>query len=211
MANLNKIKGEYDATFSLGHLCLAAMKLREHNLRPFSGVLDWVGSPTLSKVNLLLKNRFSGFMDIKNLKPIKYLSENDLYVYNPVYDIGINHDFKAHNNTLTHLGGYPEVREKYDRRIKRFLDKVKKSKRILFIRTEQSEASLDEIKELESILSEMVVNDFELLMVHHKNVNTMIDKESPLEKVTIVELPNKEIWKGNDIHWSHIFDGIKLV
>src|SRR5690606_10121964 len=144
------------------------MKLREHNLRPFSGVLDWVGSPTLSKVNLLLKNRFSGFMDIKNLKPIKYLSENDLYVYNPVYDIGINHDFKAHNNTLTHLGGYPEVREKYDRRIKRFLDKVKKSKRILFIRTEQSEASLDEIKELESILSEMVVNDFELLMVNHK-------------------------------------------
>jgi len=208
---LHKLKGTYDSIFSLGHLCLAAMQLRKFQLRPFSGVLDWVGSPQLSKVNLLIKNRFSDFLNINHLKPDRYLSPTDLYVHDFVYDIGFNHDFKTDKNTLTHLGGYSEVKAKYDRRINRFLEKMNTSKRILFIRTEATEAKFEDVKELETILSNMVAGDFHILLVHHKNISHMIEKPYPLSSVTLVELPNKEIWDENDPYWAKIFQGVSLM
>ncbi|WP_230136765.1 DUF1796 family putative cysteine peptidase, partial [Peribacillus frigoritolerans] len=87
-------------------------------------------------MNRLLQNQFADFLNPQNLKPIKYLSQLDLYVLDERYNIGFNHDFKTDKNTLTHLGGYPEVKEKYDRRIQRFLEKMTISQRILFVRTE---------------------------------------------------------------------------
>ncbi|MBY0090734.1 peptidase [Priestia aryabhattai] len=206
--SLENIKGNYDAIFSLGDLCLTAIQLRENNLRPFSGVLDWVASPSLETVNRLLQNRFSNFLDLSNLKPIKYVSEWDLFVLDEVNNIGFNHDFKTDKNTLTHLGGYPEVKEKYDRRIQRFLEKMSTSQRILFVRTE---ATLKEVQELESILSGMVKNDFRILVVNHTNVHDMTEKNWPLEKVCLVELPNNDIWNANNNYWKKIFEGIFLV
>lgn len=205
---LENIKGNYDAIFSLGDLCLTAIQLRENNLRPFSGVLDWVASPSLGTVNRLLQNRFSNFLDPSNLKPIKYVSQWDLFVLDEVNNIGFNHDFKTDKNTLTHLGGYPEVKEKYDRRIQRFLEKMSTSQRILFVRTE---ATLNEVQELESTLSGMVKNDFRILVVNHSNVNDMIEKNWPLEKVCVVELPNHDIWNANNNYWKKIFEGVSLV
>jgi len=205
---LENIKGNYDAIFSLGDLCLTAIQLRENNLRPFAGVLDWVASPSLGTVNRLLQNRFSNFLDPSNLKPIKYVSQWDLFVLDEVNNIGFNHDFKTDKNTLTHLGGYPEVKEKYDRRIQRFLEKMSTSQRILFVRTE---ATLNEVQELESTLSGMVKNDFRILVVNHSNVNDMIEKNWPLEKVCVVELPNHDIWNANNNYWKKIFEGVSLV
>ncbi|MFL0499089.1 DUF1796 family putative cysteine peptidase [Priestia megaterium] len=205
---LENIKGNYDAIFSLGDLCLTAIQLRENNLRPFAGVLDWVASPSLGTVNRLLQNRFSNFLDPSNLKPIKYVSQWDLFVLDEVNNIGFNHDFKTDKNTLTHLGGYPEVKEKYDRRIQRFLEKMSTSQRILFVRTE---ATLNEVQELESTLSGMIKNDFRILVVNHSNVNDMIEKNWPLEKVCVVELPNHDIWNANNNYWKKIFEGVSLV
>lgn len=205
--SLEDIKGTYDSTFSLGHLCLAAMQLRKFQLRPFSGVLDWVGSPSLDKVNQLLKQQFTDFLNPAHLKPMEYLSAVDVYVLDEAYNIGFNHDFKTDKNTLTHLGGLPEVKEKYNRRIKRFLEKMSTSERILFIRTE---GSFEEVQELESILSNMVKNDFRLLVVNHKDIDKMVEVDWPLEKTTVVELPNKEIWNENDPYWAKIFEGVVL-
>jgi len=70
--NLKDIKGQYDAVFSLGHLCLAAIQLRNNDLRPFAGPLDWVTTNSLSDLNRLLRNRFTGFMDSKNIRVIGY-------------------------------------------------------------------------------------------------------------------------------------------
>lgn len=204
---LENIKGAYDSTFSLGHLCLAAMQLRKFQLRPFSGVLDWVGSPDLTNVNRLLRQQFSDFLNPAHIKPIKYLSPEDVYVLDEVYNIGFNHDFKTDKNTLTHLGGFPEIKEKYDRRIKRFLEKMATSERILFIRTE---GSFEEVQELESILSNMVKNDFRLLVVNHKDIDKMVEVDWPLAKTTVVELPDKEIWNENDPYWEKIFEGVTL-
>ncbi|MDI3411920.1 DUF1796 family putative cysteine peptidase [Bacillus sonorensis] len=83
------------------------------------------------------------------------------------YHVGSVHDFDADKNTLDDLATYPEVIEKFNRRINRFLEKMSTGKRILFVRTE---GSFEEAKELELILSEMVQHDFSVLLVRHTNV-----------------------------------------
>ncbi|MED1488612.1 DUF1796 family putative cysteine peptidase [Bacillus smithii] len=205
--SLEDIKGTYDSVFSLGDLCLTSIQLKKNNLRPFSGVLDWMASPSLSNVNRLLKNRFVGFMDLPNLRIIGYASDQLICVSDDGYQIVSNHDFEVGKNTLSHLGGYPEVREKFDRRIKRFLEKMETSKRILFVRTE---GTFEEVLELESILSKMVKHDFRILIVNHTDVSGLTEKNWPIERVSVVELPNQDIWNANDHFWKMMFDGVQL-
>lgn len=206
--SLEKIKGTYDAVFSLGNLCLGAIQLNKFNLRPFSGVLDWVGSHSLPDVNRLLQNRFSGFLELPNLKVVGHASVLDLLVLDEAYKIYFNHDFKTDKNTVLDLAAYPEIKEKYDRRVQRFLEKMATSQRILFIRTE---GTFEETQELGSILAGLVANDFRLLVVNHTNVNGMIEKNWPLEKVCAIELPDIEKWDGNDHYWAQIFNGVQVI
>ena len=56
------------------------------------------------------------------------------------------------------MATYPEVIEKYNRRIDRFIEKMSTSKRILFVRTE-GEGSFKEAQELELVLSDLVQHD----------------------------------------------------
>jgi hypothetical protein len=128
-------------------------------------------------------------------------------VQDQVYNIYFNHDFKTDKNTVDNLAAYPEVKEKYNRRIARFLEKVETCQRILFIRTE---GTFEEIKELETILSGMVKNDFRLLVVNDTKVNVMIEQNWNLEKVTVLELPDDEKWDSNDHYWATIFSGVHL-
>ncbi|ASB88934.1 DUF1796 family putative cysteine peptidase [Bacillus sonorensis] len=211
--NLQNIKGDYDAIFSLGHLCLAAIQLRKHDLRPFAGPLDWFATYSLSDVNRLLRNRFTGFMEAKNLRVAGYNTAekkegSTIYVIDDNYHVGSVHDFDADKNTLDDLATYPEVIEKFNRRINRFLEKMSTGKRILFVRTE---GSFEEAKELELILSEMVQHDFSVLLVRHTNVTGIVENHWPLEKVCAVELPGEEIWEANHDLWTSLFEGIKLV
>lgn len=57
----------------------------------------------------------------------------------------------------------------------------------------------------------MVKNDFRILVVNHTNVHDMTEKNWPLEKVCLVELPNNDIWNANNNYWKKIFEGIFLV
>ncbi|MUL34242.1 DUF1796 family putative cysteine peptidase [Priestia megaterium] len=206
--NLEGIKGHYDSIFSLGDLCLTSLQLKDNNLRTFSGILDWVSSPSLKNVNVLLQNRFADFLNLKNLRIIKYISQWDLLVWDEVYNIGFNHDFKTDKNTLTYLGGYAEVKEKYDRRIQRFLEKLSTSQRILFIRTE---ANFEEVAELEAILSGMIANDFRILVINHTDVDHLVEKSWSLQRVCAIELPNHDKWNANNHYWKKILTDITLL
>ena len=165
------MKGNYDAIISLGNLCLPSLQLEKNDLRTYAGVLDWMGSPSLSDVNRLLKNRFIGFMELPYMRIGGYATEGRLWVKDEVYNIVSNHDFYADQNSLTHLATYPEVKEKFDRRIKRFFEQAASCKKILFIRTE---GDLEEAKELQNILSKIIKHDFRVLQVRHSNVGGII-------------------------------------
>ncbi|MGP7815808.1 DUF1796 family putative cysteine peptidase [Niallia sp. 01092] len=209
---LADMKGKYNAIFSLGDLCLASIQLRKFKLRPFAGPLDWMSSPSLSSVNRLLQNRFHGFMDLANLLPTGYSTgidtpETFLVVHDQSYGIVSSHDFKADRNTLTNLATYPEVREKLDRRIQRMLTMMEKGKRILFVRTE---ATFSETLQLEGVLSKLVKKDFHILIINHTKGNTMTEKHWPLNRVTVVELPEYEKWTNNDHYWKEILDNVTI-
>jgi len=125
------IKGEYDGIFSLGELCYISILLEKNGIRPYSGVLDWMGSYGLSNVNRLLRNRFEGFMDRHQIECIGTAGEKLYLVKDKTYDILSNHDFFIAQNDPKLLEAYPSVKAKYDRRVARFLEKVDTSKRLL--------------------------------------------------------------------------------
>ena len=67
--NLSDIKKEYHAVFSLGQNCWPAWALYQFKLSPFFGVIDFMLSPSLEKVNIL------GMLNIENkyLKDLEFL------------------------------------------------------------------------------------------------------------------------------------------
>ncbi|MCY8267403.1 papain-like cysteine peptidase [Bacillus haynesii] len=211
--NLNDIKGDYNAIFGLGHLCLTALQLRKNNLRPYAGPLDWVGTSSLTELNRLLKNRFSNFMAPLNLRVTGYSTgvyTTDRYISltDDYYHVDSAHDFKADKNTLEHLATYDEVIEKFNRRINRFYEKMSTANRVLFVRTN---GTYKEAEELESVLSDLVQNDFRVLLINHAKVKGIVEQNWPLKRICAVTLPDREIWQSNDHLWREMLNGVNYV
>ncbi|PAD35298.1 MULTISPECIES: DUF1796 family putative cysteine peptidase [Terribacillus] len=202
------IKGGYDAVFSLGDLCLGAIQMKKNNLRPFSGPLDWMGTPLLPKVTQLFEKRFADFMLQENLRIVGKATEQMLLVSDDRNFVMSSHDFDTAHNSLTHLAMYPQVKEKLDRRVNRLLEKLITAQRILFVRTN---ASLEETAELERVLRTIIANDFRILVVNHGPVSGIVEKHWPINHVYSVELPNLEIWEGNNALWSQLFQDVHLI
>ncbi|MTH52040.1 peptidase [Bacillus mangrovi] len=206
--NLESIKGSYDAIISLGDLCLGSIQLKKNNLRNFSGVLDWMASPFLKDVSRLVKNKFIGFFDEENLRIIGYAGDDVICVADDGYNFVSNHDFYVKDgNTLTSLASYPQVREKFDRRIERTLEKMENGERLLFVRTEGSQ---EEAAELEKVLSKRVANDFCILLINHTAVQEVTPIDWGLEKTCVLEFPDTEKWNSNDHLWQEVLSGITI-
>ena len=204
---LDEIKGPYNAIFSLGENCIPALKLRKYNLRQMAGPFDWVGTPKLKNVNALINTNFANFLNLSNLVIPQYASTEDVLVVDSVNYVSFNHDFKTDVNTLTDLPSLPQVQEKYFNRINRFMTMLSTSQRLLFIRTN---ATTTDIMELENILSRMVKNEFSILVVNHTHVKELLEVDWNINNVCTIELPNEEIWEGNNSWWEFIFQGITL-
>jgi hypothetical protein len=202
--NIQALKGTYDGIYSLGDLCLTSIQLKKNDLRPCSGVFDWMGSPLLPKVNRLLRDRFSDFLNPAHLRVLGY-ADQCICVSDDYNLIVSNHDFHIGPNSLTHLGGYADVMEKYNRRITRFLNHMEFCKRILFVRTE---ATLEEATELESVLSGLVKHDFRVLVINHAEVGALTEQHWPLERVCAVQLPGWDKWNQNDLEWTALLQGV---
>ncbi len=220
------MKRPYDLVVSIGSWCGVTNQLKDFNLRQFSGPFDWVSTPTLTHVNRVLKNRFQEYMDINNMKFREYakfaIDENDqfndviiekqTYVLEDVkYNIGSYHDFLVVPGQSWTVA-YPEFREKLDRRINRFFDKIKKSQSTLFVRYC---ATYNEVVELQSILSELTEGPSHILIVNPvENLATIRENNWGLDGVVFVDIPMTNLitdqnhWRQED--WNYILDGITL-
>ncbi|MED3965764.1 DUF1796 family putative cysteine peptidase [Niallia taxi] len=205
---IDEIKGQYNAIFSLGENCIPALKLRKFNLREFAGPFDWVGSPNLPKVINLIRTHFSNFLIGDNLIVPHYASNEDLLVVDNANHISFNHDFKTDVNTLTHLPSLPQIQKKYEKRINHFNEALSNSQRLLFIRTE---ANIKDTLELENVLSQLVKNHYCILIVNHTAVKEIVEVDWKIKNVCAIEMPNNDIWDGNDFLWERIFQGIALM
>lgn len=212
--NLHEIRGSYDLIVSLGSACGPASHLRRHNLRRFSMPFDWVVSNSLSDVNRLLENNFKGFMDLKNMSLIE---GSDFFVRDEVvqpvksyfikdtfYNIISVHDFpviKDQDWTET----YPSYKEKLNMRINRFLEALKNSHSVLFVRWA---GCYDDVVELQSVLSKMIKNKFNILiLVPSDTLQGVAEINWGLDRVCSIMVPNRSA--DNSI-WDYLLNGITL-
>lgn len=211
---LKDIRGSYEVVVSLGGSCWPAMNLRRHNLRNFSGPLDWFFSLSLPDVNRLLKNKFNGFMEIENMhllentnaiyedgipqKTRSYLIRDSNYKIISVHDFPIIPD---QNWTAT----YPTYKEKINYLTNRFLEKITTSESMLFVRWG---ASYEEAVELQLVLSQITKKHFNILILHPVGgVQNVSELDWGIERVCAVKVPHDATSIST---WDYVLEGIKL-
>jgi len=121
----------FDFICSLGSSCLCATSLRDAGLRLSSGPFDWVLGPSLKDRVKLIADDFAGWFEREDLEfignPEKF--EHDSYA-NRRTGYTFPHEFDC-GKPLDEC--YPAVRAKYDRRIARFYERIRASRRVLLV------------------------------------------------------------------------------
>lgn len=120
----NKIN-EYDNFISLGYYCDVAKDLEKMGLRDMSSPFDWVIT-SFDKVIEAIDTRFIDYLSYENLE--QSINNRKNY-HDKKYNVFYFHDFDQYKSLKSQ---YRNVFEKYNRRILRFLEKIKKP--TLFIR-----------------------------------------------------------------------------
>ncbi|WP_186786056.1 DUF1796 family putative cysteine peptidase [Paenibacillus agilis] len=201
---LEQIRGVYDGAFSLGSKCLAAIQLREYGLRPCSGVLDWMLSPSLPHVCLLHELRFQNFMSPSNLTFIEREGGEQL-LYDLNYEITLVHDLALNLNSMKHdLNAYPFFHQKLIRRITRFLQICNSGYRLLFVRLH---GSMDEAYRLQSALSNLVRGSFHILLINDGVNFEIVEEPCPSEHICAIRMPLEVEVKPL---WDEVLRGITL-
>ncbi len=103
---------------SLGYFCEVAQDLEKLGLRNFSSPFDW-GISKFEEVLKAINNNFEGFMEYENL--VQDITKRERY-YDTNYKYWSFHDFDKY---LSLEKQYKKVKEKYRRRIERFLKNIK--------------------------------------------------------------------------------------
>lgn len=128
----------YDSIVSLGASCGTTMSLRELGLQNVSSPFDWIGAPGLSGSVSMLESDFAGWFDRDALVLWDVTHEKGVvhrHYKNLKTGFGFPHEF---SNAEPFEENYEKVREKYERRIARFLADMDTPKRVLFVYLELS-------------------------------------------------------------------------
>ena len=124
---------EYDFIFSLGASCAVSQSLRDAGLQFASFPFDWIGSPGLMAEVEMVESGFAHWFEREDLKlwDVRHEEGAIQRVYkNMRTKFGFPHEF---TNAFRFEDGYEKTREKYDRRIERFMKTLASSKRSLGI------------------------------------------------------------------------------
>ena len=177
---------------SLGPTCSVAYQLQKLNLKKESLPFDWIRCNSIINVLDLIKNNFQGFFDdlayVRNDEKFPYISEDDSSIsekFDNLKDmetkiykskhIGFFHDFKDGVSI-------DEVKEKYDRRIKRFYEKIKNKSTFIRDEIHFKNANIPYYNELNKILKDYN-NDNQLVLIINISKNADL---STLDKSIIV-------------------------
>ena len=164
--NKADMQSKFDLIFSIGAACSCTQTLRESFLQYYSYPFDWLyGSDFLSRVKILVNN-FEHWLDKSDLASYGKRVDthpNDIYK-NARTNIVFNHDFKI-DTPLDE--SYSEVKEKYDRRIRRLLNQIEASKNILLVYIESPEKR-------EETLQKDLIDSYHLLKNRFPNVDIHI-------------------------------------
>ena len=135
---------------SLGSTCSVAYQLQKLNKRKIAYPFDWLRTDKLEDITLSIKENFTDFLLVEEVSksdkfPVFDPEEDDFPYYSNdfnetiimknKYNMKFYHDFKDADTR--------EVKEKYVRRVDRFLNLIKTSYNICFIRDEVKANKID--------------------------------------------------------------------
>ncbi|MGG0152550.1 papain-like cysteine peptidase [Bacillus mycoides] len=222
--NSEDLKKSYDVVVSLGGLCQVTNQLKRHNLRTFSGPLDWFYYPSLSDANRLLQNRFKKFMELENMvvegsesygliesefdNQTKWAERITYCIKDTYYNCFSMHDFPIEPGVDWKVT-YPSFNAKLTTRINRFLEKITNSETILFVRIW---GNRDEAVELQKVLSKITNKDFNILIVNFaEGIPDIVELNLGIARVCSIEIPRyQDRWEGDDSDWDKILNKITL-
>ncbi|PQZ53606.1 MULTISPECIES: DUF1796 family putative cysteine peptidase [Bacillus] len=206
---LSSIKKNYNAVFSLGQNCWPAWALYQLELSQFFGVVNFMLSPSLEKVNVLLQNRFHRFLNFENLSFISYWdADTKLRLRDNLYEIDSCHDFKTDVNTPTSWPSYTDIKLNYEHRINRFLTTIETEQSILFIRTG---GTYEEAHTLQLILSQLVKYNFSVLLLIPADVPTIIEEDWGLQNICVMNCPIMDVYQYNEKFWKEeLLEGVTI-
>lgn len=126
---------EYDIVYSIGRDCANSSFLKKRGLRVTSGPFDWLTKADFETRIRLICQDFADFLNKADLqimeKPPHIITDTACdYYENMRTGFYFYHDFPA---GVPLDESYPQIKEKYDRRIARFIKKVQEKERVLLV------------------------------------------------------------------------------
>lgn len=163
-------KKKYDLIVSLGMDCGCTTYLRKYDLQQGSYPFDWLTHASFAQRIDVLMDDFAAFLDSANFRLIEKAGDkrNDShcdYYENVKTGLYFYHDFPA-GVPLTE--SFAAFKDKYERRIRRFYERLEKAERVLFVWFSQNTQTPEDMiinghRKLEAKLGKPV----EILFVEH--------------------------------------------
>lgn len=191
----------YEVVVSLGNMCQVAHQLDVNLLRNVAYPFDWVIIPFPS-LYFFIANEGQHFLQPDRLvffdNHPDALGEVKSFVKEMNYQIEFLHDFALSPDFMK---DYNEIKEKYDRRVLRFFELLKSTKKILFVRrgiTYKEAVSLDKL-----LRKKYPHLDYTILALDNTEE---IKKEWGLKRVKNYYLRELEPWSwvGDPWAWNEI-------
>jgi len=194
----------YDFIFSLGYACAVTQALRDIGLQRGSYPFDWIGSGSPLMGARMVANDFFDWFNREDLRlwDVRFEGGFIARVYkNMRTGFGFSHEFSnAEPIEMT----YDAVKEKYDRRIARFREKMAVSKRILAIYLEVSRKArtLDaDLVETRRILCEKYPHaEIDLLYIYEDETCKTAEVVSSSDGITVVKAHYRTMQDGQVMH-----------
>ena len=195
----------YDFAFSLGFSCGTSQALRAAGLQFASYPLDWVGSPGVVESAQVVADRFRGWMEAEDLQlwDVRHGVGFCTRIYrNRKNLIGFSHEF---SDFIPFSESYPKVRETYDRRAERFLERLNAAGKALAVYLElpfRECASAETLDRALSILrGAFPGKDFELLYFYEDPSRKVPAVVSEGSGVTVVAADYRKFDEGEITHF----------
>ena len=157
---------KYNTVISIGAACFVPEALKQLKLRDFSGPFDWMyGSDVITRLGYVY-NRFENYFNSSDFEYVGENTESLKSVYKNIRTgIVYNHDFESGDFSKV----FPQVAEKYARRISRVLKYLDSGRRILFVYSELGDSrDVNQIIDIMKKINNRYTAEIDLLYVCHK-------------------------------------------
>ena len=172
---------KYDCCISVGAACFVPESLKKLNLRDFSGPFDWMwGSDIINRLKIIY-DEFENYFNSSDFEYIGINPDNNKRIYKNIRTgIIYNHDFPDDDFDKT----FPEIKQKYIRRINRTLNHLYKDKRILLVFAEFGKTGNPKsIIEMIKKINNKYPSKIDLLYINH-NPNISLGKYMKPKKIS---------------------------